>query len=348
MKDIEKIKISATSSIEQALKVIDAGGVKIALVVDNDNKLLGTLGDGDIRRGLLRKIKLSDTIENVYYKKPIIAKRGSSKESLLNLCSINEVSQLPIIDINGKVIDLFIIDEELIKKQHENHVVLMVGGLGARLKPLTENIPKPMLNVGGQPILKTIVKGFVDNGFTNITMCLGYMSNVIEDYFKDGSDFGANIKYIVEERRMGTAGAISLIKEKIDKPFFVMNGDLITNINYEQMLDFHEEQNSKATMCVREYDIQVPYGVVNVINEDIVSIEEKPIHSFFINAGIYLLDPECINLIPKDEFYDMPSLFEKMILTDKKTISFPLKEYWLDIGRVSDYERANLEYKGIF
>jgi len=348
MKDIEKIKISATSSIEQALKVIDAGGVKIALVVDNDNKLLGTLGDGDIRRGLLRKIKLSDTIENVYYKKPIIAKRGSSKESLLNLCSINEVSQLPIIDINGKVIDLFTIDEELIKKQHENHVVLMVGGLGARLKPLTENIPKPMLNVGGQPILKTIVKGFVDNGFTNITMCLGYMSNVIEDYFKDGSDFGANIKYIVEERRMGTAGALSLIKEKIDKPFFVMNGDLITNINYEQMLDFHEEQNSKATMCVREYDIQVPYGVVNVINEDIVSIEEKPIHSFFINAGVYLLDPECINLIPKDEFYDMPSLFEKMILTDKKTISFPLKEYWLDIGRISDYERANLEYKGIF
>ena len=348
MKDIEKIKISATSSIEQALKVIDAGGVKIALVVDNDNKLLGTLGDGDIRRGLLRKIKLSDTIENIYYKKPIIAKRGSSKESLLNLCSINEVSQLPIIDINGKVIDLFTIDEELIKKQHENHVVLMVGGLGARLKPLTENIPKPMLNVGGQPILKTIVKGFVDNGFTNITMCLGYMSNVIEDYFKDGSDFGANIKYIVEERRMGTAGALSLIKEKIDKPFFVMNGDLITNINYEQMLDFHEEQNSKATMCVREYDIQVPYGVVNVINEDIVSIEEKPIHSFFINAGVYLLDPECINLIPKDEFYDMPSLFEKMILTDKKTISFPLKEYWLDIGRISDYERANLEYKGIF
>ena len=348
MKDIEKIKISATSSIEQALKVIDAGGVKIALVVDNDNKLLGTLGDGDIRRGLLRKIKLSDTIENVYYKKPIIAKRGSSKESLLNLCSINEVSQLPIIDINGKVIDLFTIDEELIKKQHENHVVLMVGGLGARLKPLTENIPKPMLNVGGQPILKTILKGFVDNGFTNITMCLGYMSNVIEDYFKDGSDFGANIKYIVEERRMGTAGALSLIKEKIDKPFFVMNGDLITNINYEQMLDFHEEQNSKATMCVREYDIQVPYGVVNVINEDIVSIEEKPIHSFFINAGVYLLDPECINLIPKDEFYDMPSLFEKMILTDKKTISFPLKEYWLDIGRMSDYERANLEYKGIF
>ena len=347
MKDIDKIKISTTSTIENALNVIEAGGVKIALVVDN-NKLLGTLADGDIRRGLLRKVKLSDTIENVYYKNPVIAKKDSSKESLLDLCSINKVSQLPIVDRDHKVIDLFTIDDEILKKQYENHVVLMVGGLGARLKPLTEKTPKPMLNVGGQPILKTIVKGFVDCGFTNITMCLGYKAKVIQDYFKDGSDFGASIKYIVEDKRMGTAGALTLIKEKMDTPFFVMNGDLLTDINYEQMLDFHEEQNSKATMCVSEYDIQVPYGVVNVINEDIVSIEEKPIHSFFVNAGVYLLDPECINLIPSGEFYDMPSLFEKMILSNKKTISFPLKEYWLDIGKLSDYERANLEYKSIF
>jgi dTDP-glucose pyrophosphorylase len=348
MREIEKIKILAKSTIEEALSVIDAGGVKIALVVDNNNRLLGTLGDGDVRRGLLRKIKLEDTIENIYFKNPITANQGSSKESLLNLCSTNEVAQLPIVDKDMKVIDLFTLDEELLKKKHENQVVLMVGGLGERLRPLTENTPKPMLNVGGDPILKTIVKGFVDKGFTNIIMCLGYKANQIEDYFKDGSDFGANIKYIVEERRMGTAGALSLIKEKIDKPFFVMNGDLISNINYEQILDFHEKQNSKATMCVCEYDIQVPYGVVNLINEDIISIEEKPIHSFFINAGVYLLNPECINFIPTDEFYDMPSLFEKMILNGNKTISFPLKEYWLDIGRISDYKRANSEFKSIF
>jgi dTDP-glucose pyrophosphorylase/CBS domain-containing protein len=348
MKDIEKIKIVATSTIEKALSVIDSGAVKIALVVDTDNKLLGTLSDGDIRRGLLRKKRLNDTIEDIYFRTPITANKSSSKQSLLNLCSIKRISQVPIIDVDREVIDLFVLDGELLKNQHENHVVLMVGGLGTRLRPLTETTPKPMLNVGGQPILQTIVKGFVDGGFTNITMCLGYKSNIIKDYFQDGSAFGANIDYILEEKRMGTAGALTLLKKKLNKPFFVMNGDLLTNVNYEKMLDFHRVHDSKATMCVREYEIKVPYGVVNINNEEIVSIEEKPIHSFFVNAGIYLLEPECVDLIPSNEFYDMPSLFEEMILNNKKTISFPLKEYWLDIGILSDYEKANHEFCKIF
>jgi len=348
MKDLEQIKIVVTSTIEKALSVIDSGAVKIALVVDSDNKLLGTLSDGDIRRGLLRKKLLNETIEDVYFKNPIAANKGTSKEDLLHLCLVNSIAQVPIVDEDRKVIDLFIIDDGLQKKQHENHVVLMLGGLGQRLRPLTENTPKPMLKVGGKPILETIVKRFVDDGFTNITMCLGYKSNVIQDYFRDGGSFGANIDYIVEEKRMGTAGALTLLEKRLDNPFFVMNGDLLTNINFEKMLDFHVEHNSKATMCVREYDIEVPYGVVNVANENITSIEEKPIHRFFVNAGIYILDPDCLDLIPRDEFYDMPSLFEKMILNNEKTISFPLQEYWLDIGRMADYERANLEYSNIF
>jgi NDP-sugar pyrophosphorylase family protein len=291
---------------------------------------------------------MNDIIKDIYFKKPTIAKKGSSKKYLLSLCSINRVGQIPIIDDEQKVVDLFVIDDELSKKQHENSVVLMVGGLGTRLRPLTENIPKPMLRVGGCPILETIIKGFVDSGFTNITMCLGYKSNVIQDYFQEGSGFGANIDYIVEEKRMGTAGALTLLTNKLEQPFFVMNGDLLTNVNFEKMLDFHEAHNSKATMCVREYDIEVPYGVVNVDNENIISIEEKPIHSFFVNAGIYILEPGCVDLIPANEFYDMPSLFEKLIEAKEKTISFPLKEYWLDIGRMADYEKANLEYKGVF
>ena len=168
MKDIEQIKIVATSTIEKALSVIDSGAVKIALVVDTDNKLLGTLSDGDIRRGLLRKKLLNETIEDVYFKNPITAKKGCSKEDLLHLCLVNGIAQVPIVDEDRKVIDLFIIDDGLQKKQHENHVVLMVGGLGTRLRPLTENTPKPMLEVGGKPILETIVKCFVDDGFTNI------------------------------------------------------------------------------------------------------------------------------------------------------------------------------------
>jgi len=348
MKDIEQIKIVVTSTIEKALSVIDSGAVKIALVVDTDNKLLGTLSDGDIRRGLLRKKLLNETIEDVYFKNPTTANKGASKEDLLHLCLVNGISQVPIVDEDRKVIDLFIIDDGLQKKQHENHVVLMVGGLGTRLRPLTENTPKPMLKVGGKPILETIVKRFVDDGFTNITMCLGYKSNVIQDYFRDGGSFGANIDYIVEEERMGTAGALTLLEKRLDNPFFVMNGDLLTNINFEKMLDFHVEHNSKATMCVREYDIEVPYGVVNVANENITSIIEKPIHSFFVNSGIYLLEPDCIDLIPDNKFYDMPTLFEELIAAKEKIISFPLQEYWLDIGRVADYEKANAEYHDIF
>jgi len=348
MKSIEKIKVSVSSTIEESLVIIDSGSVKIALVVDADNKLLGTLSDGDIRRSLLRKKLLTDTIKDVYSKNPVIAAKNSSKEDLLQLCLKNGISQVPIVDEDLRVIDLFIIDEGLSKKQYKNHVVLMVGGLGTRLRPLTENTPKPMLEVGGRPILETIVKCFVDNGFVNITMCLGYKSNVIQDYFLDGSNFGANIDYVVEEKRMGTAGALTLLEKELVDPFFVMNGDLLTNINFERMLDFHMNHNSTATMCVREYDIEVPYGVVNMNNENIISIEEKPVHKFFVNSGIYLLEPSCIDLIPDDEFYDMPELFEELLSINEKTVSFPLQEYWLDIGRITDYERANMEYFNVF
>jgi dTDP-glucose pyrophosphorylase len=351
MINILQICLPPDSTIEESLRIIDSGAVKIALVVDSDNKLLGTLSDGDIRRGFLRKKNLNDTIEGVYFKNSVTAKKSSSKEFLSYLCSINRISHLPIIDNDGKVIDLFVIDDELLKRQYENNVVLMVGGLGTRLRPLTEKIPKPMLKVGGKPILQTIVKGFVDSGFTNFTMCLGYKSNVIKDYFQDGSDFGVSIDYIVEEKRMGTAGALTLLKNKLNKlnkPFFIMNGDLLTNVNFEKMLEFHESNNAKATMCVREYDIEVPYGVVNMANENIVSIKEKPVHSFFVNSGIYLLEPDCIDLIPDNEFYDMPTLFDELIATKEKVISFPLQEYWLDIGRIADYEKAKVEYNDVF
>jgi dTDP-glucose pyrophosphorylase/CBS domain-containing protein len=348
MINIERIKISIKSNLKEALHVIDIGSVKIALVVDENDKLLGTLSDGDIRRGFLQKKSLSDTIESVYFKNPIIAKQHDSRNKLLNLCSMNRVEQIPIVDDNLNIIDLFILNNVPSNKFYENNAVIMVGGLGTRLRPLTENTPKPMLYVGGKPILETIVKGFVDNGFTSITMCLGYKSNVIQNYFQDGSKFGASINYIVEDKRMGTAGALTLLNKKLNKPFFVMNGDLLTNIDFNKMLDFHMMNDSKATMCIREYDIEVPYGVVNVANESIVSIQEKPIHSFFVNAGIYLLEPECISLIPNNEFYDMPELFQKMIKNKERVTSFPLKEYWLDIGRMADYKKANIEYSKVF
>ena len=348
MINISKICLNENSTIEEALSVIDSGAAKIALVVDKGKKLLGTLSDGDIRRALLNKSTLKKTIKGIYFKNPTTAYKGSSKDDLIRLCSINEIIQIPIIDEARKVIDLFVLSGELLKKKHENHVVLMVGGRGKRLRPLTVNTPKPMLEVGGKPILETLVKRFVESGFTKITMCLGYKANVIQDYFRDGVSFGANIDYVVEEKRMGTAGALTLLQKKLENPFFIVNGDLLTNVNFERMLDFHVDHNSKATMGVRQYDIEVPYGEVNISNENIISIEEKPIHSLFVNSGIYLLEPDCINLIPVNTFYDMPTLFEKLIKSKEKIISFPLQEYWRDIGRVADYERANAEYHDIF
>ena len=348
MKNIQNIKLSKSSAIKEALEVIDKASMQIALIVDEKDKLLGTLTDGDIRRGLLKGLDLNNSIESIIFKAPTVAKISDTKEEVLKLAISKKLHQIPIVDDSGKVLGIQEIEELVKSKEKTNKVILMVGGLGARLRPLTDSTPKPMLKVGSQPILQTIVGKFADCGYVNIVMCVNYKSHIIQDYFGDGSEFGVNIEYILEEQRMGTAGALSLLKEKPTEPFFVMNGDLLTSLDFEKMLDFHETYDAKATMCVREYDIEVPYGVVNVADENITSIEEKPIHRFFVNAGIYILNPDCINLIPRDEFYDMPSLFEKMITNNNKTISFPLQEYWLDIGRIADYERANLEYSNVF
>ena len=348
MKDIQKLKLKINSTIKEALQIIDLGAVKFAIVVDNEDKLIGTLSDGDIRRAVLDGKVLENTIENIYCKEPTIANVNASKEEIINICTSKKLYQIPIVDDFGKVVSVDILDELLKPTAYPNKVVLMVGGLGTRLRPLTENTPKPMLHVGGKPILQTIVEKFASYGFVHIVMCVNYKSHVIQDYFGDGSKFGVNIEYIFEEQRMGTAGALTLLSEQPNEAFFVMNGDLLTNVNFEHLLDYHMDNDSMATMCVREYDFQVPYGVVNIDDGQITSIEEKPIHNFFVSAGIYMLDPKCIDLMPQDEFYDMPTLFERLIGMKENTISFPLREYWLDIGRIEEYEKANREYYEVF
>lgn len=348
MQEIQKIKLTVDSTIKEALQIIDLGAVKFAIVVDKDDKLIGTLTDGDVRRAILDGKTLDTKIENVYFKEPTVVNVNNTKEEIINLCTSKKIYQIPVIDNEGKVVSIDLLDELLKPEVHANKVVLMVGGLGTRLRPLTENTPKPMLHVGGKPILQTIVEKFVSYGFVNIVMCVGYKSNIIQDFFEDGSKFGANIEYVLENKRMGTAGALTLLETKPSNPFFVMNGDLLTNVNFEHLLEFHLANNAMATMCVREYDFQVPYGVVNVEHGKILSIEEKPVQKFFVSAGIYMLDPQCIKNIPEDEFYDMPTLFEKLIAMNENTISFPLREYWLDIGRMEEYEKANLEYHEVF
>lgn len=348
MSIVQKIKLTVNSTIREALQIIDIGAVKFAIVVDEDDKLIGTLTDGDIRRAILDEKTLEDSIESIYFKDPTVVNVSNTKEEIINLCRAKKIYQIPVVDNEGRVVSIDLFDELLKPTVHPNKVILMVGGLGTRLRPLTENTPKPMLNVGGKPILQTIVDKFVSYGFINIVMCVGYKSNIIKDFFGDGSKFGANITYIFEEKRMGTAGALSLLDAHPDEPFFVMNGDLLTNVNFEHLLEFHLASNSIATLCVREYDFQVPYGVVNMEQGKILSIEEKPVHKFFVSAGVYMLNPSCIEFIPNNDFYDMPTLLEKLIEKENIITSFPLREYWLDIGQIDEYEKANREYVEFF
>jgi dTDP-glucose pyrophosphorylase len=348
MKNYKNILLKPTSTIKEALEIIDSGAMKIALVVDKNEKLLGTLSDGDIRRGLLNNLNLEDSIESIIFKTPTVCKIDDTKEKILEIALDKKVYQLPIVDNDGKLIGIEEVDELLKPQNKDNRVVLMVGGLGTRLRPLTENTPKPMLKVGNKPILETIILNFKKYGFKNIILCVSYKSEIIEDHFGDGKHLGVEIEYIHENKRMGTAGALSLIRDKLSQSFFVMNGDLLTNINFEHMMDYHLSNQSVATMGVREYDFQVPYGVVNVDGEYILSIEEKPVYKFFVSGGVYALGTKVLNFIPDDEFFDMPILFEKIIEKGMKSISFPIREYWLDIGRLEEFEKANDEYHEVF
>jgi dTDP-glucose pyrophosphorylase/predicted transcriptional regulator len=348
MNNFRKVLLAPSASIREALEIIDSGAMKIALVVDESEKLLGTITDGDIRRAILDGRCLDHSIEGIYYRTPMTCGINDSKEKILQIAATQKLYQIPIVDDVGRIIGIAEVDELLQPARRTNKVVIMAGGLGTRLSPLTDSTPKPMLHVGNKPILETIIENFAKCGYPEIILSVSYKSNLIEEYFGDGKALGVSIEYVHEAKRMGTAGALSLVQERLSAPFFVMNGDLLTNINFNHLHDFHVSHDAMATMAVREYDFQVPYGVVSVRDGRILAIEEKPVQKFFVSAGIYMLSPQVLSHVPQDEFFDMPTLFEKLIRENLTAVSFPIREYWVDIGRISDYEKANHEYNGVF
>lgn len=348
MLSIDEIIVSENSTLRNVMAVIEKGKLKIAIVVDKKKKLKGIITDGDIRRALLSNITIDDLITEILIKKPIICNVSSSKDKILQTAIENQVYQIPIVDNDGILVGLEIIDDILKPKPKKEKIVLMVGGLGTRLRPLTEKIPKPMLKVGDKPILETIILNFKKYGYINIVLSVSYKAEIIKDYFGNGNFFGVNIEYIDENKRMGTAGALSLMKDILTDNFFVMNGDLLTSLNFEHMMKFHLENNSTATMGLREYDFQVPYGVVNIEDKRIVRIEEKPVQNFYVNGGIYVLSKQVLKFIPENSFFDMPTLFEIIINKKLTTLSFIIKDYWLDIGRIEEFQKANQEYYKVF
>lgn len=347
MYKIDEIKINQNASIKEALEVIDKGAIKVAVVLSDDGLLLGMLNDGDIRRALLKGMSLGDSIAGIINKHPVVANINDTKERILELANEKKLHQIPIIS-NGKLVGIQDIREFLAPKNKPNKVILMVGGLGTRLRPLTNDVPKPMLDVGNKPILHTIVENFAKYGYTDIIMCVNYKSEIIKEYFGNGDKFGVKIEYVLENQRMGTAGALSLLQKRPKDDFFVMNGDLLTNVNFEYLHEYHKDSNALASICIRKYEMQVPYGVVNVRANKVTSIEEKPTQSFFVSAGIYMFSPIVLDFIPKGVFYDMPTLFSELLKHDFPIHPFPIREYWLDIGRMDEYRRANDEYEGVF
>lgn len=335
--------------LEQAIQVLDRAALRIVLVVDGQGYLRGTLTDGDIRRALIAHQSLSVPVDEVMNPRPQTATSEWSKDRMLAIMENRQILQLPIVDGEGRVVGLESLHDLLNKPLHDNPVFLMAGGFGTRLRPLTNDCPKPMLKVGDKPILHLILNHFIQAGFHRFFISTHYMPHLIRDYFGDGSQWGVSIQYIHEEEPLGTGGALGLLPhDEIDCPMFLMNGDLLTSLNVHGLLDFHREHSGSATMCVREYDYQVPYGVIESEGHRIRSMVEKPTQRFFINAGVYLLEPELVRSVRPGTRIDMPSLLEREIAEERAVNMFPIHEYWLDIGRMTDFRKAQDDCLDLF
>jgi len=348
MKHINHLIISQDDSIHTAVEKLDDNEAHIILIVDKNRKLLGTVTDGDVRRGLLKNIGLSEPVKKIMKRNPITASIKDTKKTVFSLMRNMKIKQIPILDEVGCLCELEVLGNILEGEPKANEVVLMAGGLSTRLRPLTSDIPKPMLEIGGKPILETILASLIQCGFWKFHISVNYLGQKIKDYFGDGSKWGVQINYLQEDTKMGTAGSLSLLPNNIDSSLIVMNSDLLTTVDFNHLLSFHHEHKSLATMGVRNFDYTVPYGICKFENHSIVEIVEKPTYKFFINAGIYVLEPEVLNVIPKNKYLDMPALFSLLMGLKQNTTAFPIREYWLDIGQISDFEKARQEYECVF
>ncbi len=339
----KNILVSPLSNIQDVLKVIDSEALQLALVVDLDNRLLGTVTDGDIRRALINDVPLSQPISEIMFTTPTTVDFSTSKAQILELMNAKQLHSIPILD-DGIVIGLETIHHLTQKTKYDNPVFLMAGGFGTRLKPLTDKCPKPLLKVGDKPILETVLLSFIKSGFHNFYISTHYLPKMIQEYFGDGTKWGISINYVHEEEPLGTGGALGLLPEDLpDLPVLMMNGDVLTKVDLEALLTFHNENNANATMCVREYEYQVPFGVIESEGNIIKSMVEKPVQRFHVNAGIYVVGRKIIEQVNNNEVVDMPTLLERHLGND--VLMFPFHEYWLDIGRMDDFNRAQVDIK---
>ncbi len=332
--------ILETSTVEDAVRNLDEVGIKIVLVVDKDKKLQGTISDGDIRRGLLNGLDFNSQIDTIINYDALVVPTTMPKDMVTQLMVANKIQQIPVIDEHKNILGLYLWDELTVVPKRDNLMVIMAGGKGTRLLPHTEDCPKPMLIVSGKPMLEHIIERAKREGFNHFVLAIHYLGNMIEDYFGNGDKLNIKIDYLREKSPLGTAGALSLFISRPEYPFVVTNGDVMTDIRYGEILDFHERQSASATMAVRLHELQNPFGVVQMEGLEIVGFEEKPIVRSYINAGVYVLSPEVLGELEKDKLCDMPTLFEFLQAKNMSTLAYPTHEEWLDVGRPDDLHAA--------
>lgn len=335
--------LPVNATLQQAIGNLDQVAIKIVLVVKETGVLEGIISDGDIRRGLLRGLDLNSPIASVIHRNPLVVPPEMGREMVMQLMFANKVQQIPVVDEHHHVVGLHLWDEITTPPTRSNLMVIMAGGMGARLRPHTENCPKPMLPVAGKPMLEHIIDRAKLEGFNHFVLAIHYLGQMIEEYFGDGERLGVQIDYLREQAPLGTAGALSLLNPRPDTPFVVTNGDVITDIRYGELLDFHIRHGAAATMAVRVHEWQHPFGVVQTQGLDIIGFEEKPVARSHINAGVYALDPAALEVLGADSHCDMPTLFERLQSKAKRTVAYPMHEPWLDVGRPDDLNRANSE-----
>lgn len=333
-----------SSTIKEAIESLNASSSQIVLVVSKEGIFQGTVTDGDIRRGLLRGLDLSSNIVDIIHRQALVAPVTIQRDAVIELMLANNIKQIPLIDDKQKLVGLHIWDKIAVPSIRNNTIVIMAGGMGKRLLPHTENCPKPMLYVSGKPILEHIICRAKLEGFKNFVISIHYLGDIIIDYFKDGREFGVNIQYLQEQIPLGTAGALQLLDHGSEQAIVVTNGDVLTDVRYAELIDFHDRHNASATVAIRSHEWQNPFGVVKIEGLDIVGFEEKPVYRTHINAGIYILDSEALELIQFNEYCDMPNLLERLRNKGGRVIAYPMHEPWLDVGSPDDLKLANLHH----
>lgn len=341
MKSWQSILLSPTSTIRDAMRAIDQGALRICMVVDENNRLIGTVTDGDTRRALLRDTHMHDAVSSVMNAKPLTVTSSSSREQRLKLMNEHDVTAIPIVNEQQQVIGLETLHQVMQPEQRDNPVFIMAGGFGTRLQPLTDHCPKPMLRVGDKPMLEHLINQFTGHGFSNFYISTHYLPEIIRDHFGDGSAWNVSIQYVHEDQPLGTGGALGLLPPDLpDMPLLMMNGDVLTKLNYAQLLRHHEGNQFDATMCVREDEHRVPFGVVETEDKLIINMVEKPTYRYKINTGIYVLSPEIVRSVQPGQRIDMPALLEQHRLTGRRVGTYTSYDYWLDIGQMKDYQKA--------